>query len=113
MLNKLTVSELAELSNLSKAYISQVKHGKRPPYQKLLDALSHLDKRNSDVNDYITLFLHSRQANGVSPQTIRYYRDRLSNYVSRAHYLKASRLEVENYFRNISPNQYGLGTRHA
>jgi transcriptional regulator with XRE-family HTH domain len=39
LLNKMTVSELAELSNLSKAYISQVKHGKRPPSQKLLEAL--------------------------------------------------------------------------
>ncbi len=35
-LNKLSVSQLAELSNLSKAYISQVKHGKCPPSQRLL-----------------------------------------------------------------------------
>jgi transcriptional regulator with XRE-family HTH domain len=39
LLNKKSVSELAELSKLSKAYISQVKHGHRPPSQKLLDAL--------------------------------------------------------------------------
>jgi transcriptional regulator with XRE-family HTH domain len=53
LLHKLTVSELAELINLSKAYISQVKHGKRPPSQKLLGALSGLDKPNSDVKDYL------------------------------------------------------------
>ena len=31
LLNKLSVTELAQLSNLSKSYISQVKHGRRPP----------------------------------------------------------------------------------
>ncbi|MFC2022706.1 tyrosine-type recombinase/integrase [Chloroflexota bacterium] len=113
MLNKLTVSELAELSKLSKAYVSQVKHGKRPPSRKLLDALSGLGNPKSDVKDYLNLFLQSRQANGVSSQTLRYYRDRLDNFVSKVHYLKASRQEVENYLSSIPPNQYGLGTRHA
>jgi len=36
-LNKISVSQLAELSSLSKACISQVKHGKRSPSPKLLD----------------------------------------------------------------------------
>jgi len=36
LLNKLTVSELAELSKLSKAYISQVRHSKRSPIKKLI-----------------------------------------------------------------------------
>ena len=40
LLNKLTVTELAELSNCSKAYISQVKHGTRPPSAKLIQALA-------------------------------------------------------------------------
>ena len=31
LLNKLSVPELAQLSNLSKSYISQVKHGKCSP----------------------------------------------------------------------------------
>ena len=43
-LNKLSVSQLAELSNLGKAYISQVKHGKRAPSPKLLEALADLER---------------------------------------------------------------------
>jgi len=43
-LHKLSVSQLAELSNLSRAYISQVKHGKRSPSPKLLDALASLER---------------------------------------------------------------------
>jgi transcriptional regulator with XRE-family HTH domain len=39
LLNKIPVSTIALLSNLSKPYISQVKSGKRPPSQKLLDFL--------------------------------------------------------------------------
>ena len=39
LLNKLTVTELAKLSNFSKSYISQVKHGKCPPSRRLLQAL--------------------------------------------------------------------------
>lgn len=41
MLNKMPVSTMAELSKLSKSYISQVKNGKRPPSDKLLQALEH------------------------------------------------------------------------
>jgi len=44
LFNKMTVSEIAELSNLSKSYISQVKHGKRAPSQKLIESLSQLVK---------------------------------------------------------------------
>jgi len=39
ILNKLSVTELAELSNFSKSYISQVKNGKCPPSPKLIEAL--------------------------------------------------------------------------
>jgi len=39
LLNKLTVSQLAELSKLSKPYVSQVKNGKRPPSKILIKAL--------------------------------------------------------------------------
>ena len=35
----LSVTKLAELSNLSKAYISQVNHGKRPPSENLIKAM--------------------------------------------------------------------------
>ena len=76
MLNKLTVSELAELSKLSKAYISQVKHGKRPPSKKLIQSLAELPSKNKKVSlNYSTalqLFLKSRRE-GISPNTIRDY----------------------------------------
>ena len=40
LVNNLTVSQLAELTNLSKAYISNVKNGKLPPSEKLLHILT-------------------------------------------------------------------------
>jgi len=113
MLNKLSVSELAELSNLSKAYISQVKHGKRSPSQKLLDALASLEKPKKPDKDYLRLFLQSRQAIGVSPQTLRYYRERLSKFIAVVDYISADRQDTERYLNSIPPNQYGLATRHA
>jgi integrase len=78
MLNKLSVSELAELSKLSKAYISQVKHGIRPPSEKLLEAIKQKycenKKDNSKiVEKYIDSFLGSRR-DGISPRTKEFYR---------------------------------------
>jgi len=78
LLNKLTVTELAQLSNLSKSYISQVKHGKCPPSQELLDVL--VAQTRLKDRDYFTLFLQSRQAMAVSPRTLEFYRDRLSQF---------------------------------
>jgi len=113
LLNKLSVSQLEELSNLSKAYISQVKHGKRPPSQKLLDAVASLEKPRKLGKDYLSLFLQSRQARGVSPQTLRYYRERLSKFIANVNYIGAGRQDIERYLSSIPPNQYGLATRHA
>ena len=81
LLNKLTVSQLAELSKLSKAYISQIKHGKRPPSAKLIYSLQqYYDKNNkvnsSEVRRAIELFLKSRR-DGTATSTILYYRSRL------------------------------------
>jgi len=85
MLNKRSVSELAELSKLSKAYISQVKHGKRPPSQKLVEALTKLDSANNrkslDRYAALQLFLRSRRE-GISPNTIRDYRITLTKALS-------------------------------
>ncbi len=77
LLNKLSVSRLAELSNLSKPYISQVKHGKRPPSDKLVSALErYLENRNGNnsikIAKAIDLFLKSRR-NGISPNTVIFY----------------------------------------
>ena len=113
LLNKLTVSQLAELSKLSKAYISQVKHGKRPPSQNLLDALVKHAGKKQPQKDYITLFLKSREAMGVSPRTLGFYEDRLSKFVVAVDYLKASKQQIQKYLTSIPPNQYGLATRHA
>ena len=78
LLNKLSTSELAELSKLSKAYISQVKHGIRPPSEKLLEALKQRYCQNKKDNSkligkYIDTFLNSRR-DGISPRTIEFYR---------------------------------------
>lgn len=81
MLNKVSVSQLAELSNLSKAYISQVKHGKRPPSKKLIEALLKFSyKVETKLPDYdftLKLFLKSRKE-GISPNTLRDYKITLS-----------------------------------
>ena len=75
LLKKLSVSQISELSNLSKSYISQVKHGKRPPSEKLLQALSDFygttrqGKREAMLCSAIDLFLQSRR-DGLSPCTI-------------------------------------------
>jgi len=66
----LNVTQLAELSKLSKAYISQVKHGKRSPSQKLLDTLASLERPKKPDKDYINLFLQSRQARGAKERDI-------------------------------------------
>jgi site-specific recombinase XerD len=50
---------------------------------------------------------------GVSPKTIRYYRDRLDKFTSGVNYVKAKRRDIERYLNTIRPNKYGLSTRHA
>jgi site-specific recombinase XerD len=86
LLNKLSVSELAELTNLSKSYISHVRHGRRPPSQRLLDCLNELERGNGKKNgqpsayDSIEAFLQSRRE-GASPGTIEFYAKYLSKAV--------------------------------
>ena len=63
--------------------------------------------------DYLEIFLQSRQARGVSPKTLRYYRERLSKFVARVEYTRATRQDIEEFLNSIPPNQYGLGNRHA
>jgi len=84
LLNKMTASELAELSNFSKSYISQVRHKKRPPSKKLLEELQRLNRRangkEAEVERAIYLFLESRQQ-GLSPGTINGF---YAKYLSKA-----------------------------
>jgi len=77
MLNKLTVSELVEFSKLTKGYISQVKHGLRPPSEKLLDSIrQHCSKVTKDngrtIEKHYDAFLKSRR-DGLSPRTLEFY----------------------------------------
>ncbi|MFC1901744.1 site-specific integrase [Chloroflexota bacterium] len=56
-----------------------------------MDALA---QRLQPEKDYLALFLQSRAAIGVRPKTLRYYRDRLTKFVSVVSYTKARRLET-------------------
>jgi site-specific recombinase XerD len=84
LLNKWSVSELAELSKLSKPYISQVKHGKRPPSKKLIYALIGFERKDTNQStnyvNVLQLFLSSRRE-GISPNTLRDYRITLAKAV--------------------------------
>ncbi len=79
----------------------------------LLIKLDRLRKRRITDEDYLALFLQSREAMGVSPKTLRFYRERLSKFIRAIDHLQATRLDVQKYLNSIPPNQYGLGTRHA
>ena len=78
--------------------------------------LSRLQQRRlngRDKRDYVLLFLQSREAMGVSPKTLRFYRERLSKFICAVDSLQATRQDIQRYLNSIPPNQYGLGTRHA
>ena len=113
LLNKLSVSQIAELSKLSKSYISQVKSGKRPPSQRLIYSLNEYHISRRPQKDYLHLFLQSRKAIGVSPKTLEFYKDRLYKYVSRVDYLKATPQSIQRYLNSIPANHNGFATRHA
>ncbi len=110
MLNKLSVSQLAELSNLSKAYISQVKHGKRPASDKLLESLHQFQgRRIKTERDYLALFLQSRQVNEVSPSSLRFYKVKLNRLLTELNADTAKRQDIEKFLLQFdSP-----GNRHA
>jgi len=63
--------------------------------------------------DYITLFLQSRQARGVSPKTLEFYKERLNKFAFRVNYLNASPQNIQRYLNSIPPNQNGFATGHA
>ena len=110
MLNKLPVSQIAELSNLSKAYISQVKHGKRPPSQQLIEALSHHQTSQTKIGkDYLPLFLQSRQSTEASPGSLHFYKTKLGRFLAEVNPNKAREQDIERFllqFKNV-------GNRHA
>ncbi|MFC2043999.1 tyrosine-type recombinase/integrase [Chloroflexota bacterium] len=109
MLNKLTVSELAELSKMSKAYISQVKNGKRPPSQKLITTLEDLSKPTNPSRDYYGLFIRSRLSKEVSPLTIKFYEVKLGCFLSEINPDNAKQSDIEKFLLQF-PNP---GNRHG
>jgi site-specific recombinase XerD len=110
MLNKFSVTELAELSNLSKAYISQVKNGKRPPSQRLLESLGLTEsKRVTLQKDYLALFLQSRQAIEVSPTTLKFYNSKLGKFMASIHPDGASQQQIEKFLLQFT----NTGNRHT
>jgi len=104
LLNKVSVSQIAELSKLSKSYVSQVKHGKRPPSKKLLEALSQL----KPGRDYIDEFLRSR-GQGLSPRTLEFYGSILNRAIEVAQ--PGTRpSKINAYLESLNGN---LGNKHA
>jgi integrase len=113
MLNKLTVTELAEFSKMSKGYISQVKGGLRPPSEKLLEAIRHhCCKPQGDngrlARKYIDMFLNSRR-DGTSSGTIDFYRCYLSKAIP-ALDLKTTANRITNFLNCLSCSP---GGKHA
>jgi integrase/recombinase XerD len=100
---------------MSPSYISQVKHGKSKPSQRLIQVLAESRHCKKPPHDYMKAFLDSRMAMGVSPCTIRFYSERLAKFVSWAdfYYWEATRQHIERYLSSIPPGRNGLGTRHA
>ena len=109
LLNNLSVTEISELSKLSKAYISQVKHGNRPPSKRLLETLASYSRCTKTKYDYLTLFLQSRKAMEVSPGTEQFYRIKLGRFLNEVNADTARRQDIELFLL-----QFGnAGNRHA
>ena len=110
LLNKLSVSQLAELSKFSKSYISQVKHGKCPPSVKLLESLHHFWTQHTNTKtNYLAQFLQSRQASEVSPSTLIFYRVKLSRFLNELNADTAKGHDIEKFLLQFN----NPGNRHA
>ena len=113
LLNKTPNSTIAEISGLSNSYISQVKHGKREPSEKLLRALLELQpksarERQQAIDTALQSFLKSRRQ-GISPNTIRDYRITLSKALV-ALGLSPSTEQINRYLRSLLCT---LGGKHG
>ena len=110
----MTISQIAELSNVSKSYISQVKHGKRLPSQKLIEALWEYSKQNHShkslggIERAIDLFLKSRR-NGVSQGTLDFYSKYLNKSIPVLG-LTPKPVEMNQYLNSLSCS---TGGKHA
>ena len=109
MLNNLGTSQISELSKLSKSYISQIKNGKRKPSQKLLKTLANFEESNKPTNNYLPLFMRSREAMGVSPGSMSFYRTKLTRFFSDLDPSKATRQDIETFLLQFC----NPGNRHC
>ncbi|MGA2159151.1 MAG: tyrosine-type recombinase/integrase [Dehalococcoidia bacterium] len=109
LLNKLSVSQIAELSKLSKAYISQVKNQRRPPSPKLIQILAEYAKPQKPGHDYYQLFMQSRLAKEVSPNTTRFYQVKLEKFLDEIDVDKAKQQHIEKFLLQFS----NAGNRHG
>jgi len=105
----LSVTEISELSKLSKAYISQVKHGNHPPSKKLLLTLKSYDRNTKTEIDYFNLFITSRQAIDVTTGTEQFYRTKLGCFLSEVNADTAQRQDIELFLLQFETP----GNRHA
>jgi site-specific recombinase XerD len=64
-------------------------------------------------NNYFELFLKSRQAMGVSPRTLQFYRERLARILLNIDYINITREQIQAILNSIPSNQNGLATRHC
>ena len=109
LLNTLSVTEISLLSKFSKAYISQVKRGARPPSKKLLKILEEYKVSTKTEIDYYNFFMASRQSMQVSPGTEQFYRIKLGRFFREMNIDKATKQDIEIFLL-----QFGNpGNRHA
>ena len=112
MVNKMTILQIAALTNFDKFYIHKVINGEKPASLKFLEVLNRLLPEKK-TPEFLYLFLQSRQSMGVSRKTLEFYKDRLQPFTSKVDYLKSSTSSIQHYLNSIPPNQNGLATRHA
>ncbi len=99
MLNSLSVTQISLLSKFSKAYISQVKWGIRPPSKKLLKILEdHQRSTTTETEiDYFNLFMTSRRSMAASTGTMQFYRTKLGKFLSEVNADTATRQDIETF----------------
>ena len=93
----------------TKAYISQVRHGNRPPSKKLLLILKSYDRNTKTEIDYFNLFITSRQAIDVTTGTEQFYRIKLRRFLSEVNADTAQRQDIELFLLQFENS----GNRHA
>jgi site-specific recombinase XerD len=109
LINKITVTELAKLTNTSKSYISQVKNGKSSPSSKLIKILFSLKHRGFqkalDPYEAIIHFINSRRE-GLSGNTGGFYSGYLNKVIPQLG-LTPKPEEINNYLRSLQCSQGG------